>query len=508
MRGREVPKKENRPVFRDISEGCPNVTTHTETRLPPISPGAVKPSKGSSIVRWLLPLGLIAAAIGGGWWWMHEPKSHAGAAIPDSASGHHGSVAGAPTVTLEVVRPRQGGIVRTSTQPGSVHWFEAAELYAKISGYLKEQSVDIGTKVKQGDLLAVIDNPELIEDAKRAAAAVLQAEAAVAQADARVRTSEADLKTALAMVKKAEAEIGRYASTRRFHEKQLNRYKGLLGQKALPQQMVDEEEDRYESAIAAERSAEAEVFASKAKVTSSEAMVEQAKADLAEAKANVTVARSNLSRANVFVDYTRIVSPYTGVVTFRGFHRGDFIRSAEAGGETPILTVARTDKVRVVTHVPDRVVTFTDVGDKAKLTPDALPGEVFEGTVTRFAQTEDPHSRTMRTEVDLPNPNGRLREGMYGDLTLLLDESTESMTIPTACLAAKSGQAASVFVVRDGHVHAAPVKTGADDGLRIEILSGLQPEDQVVLNPGQVTDGLAAEPVEASAPNTAKADSH
>jgi len=429
---------------------------------------------------------------------MHGPKSHAGAATPDSARAHHGAAAGTPTVAVEVVHPQKGGIVRTSTQPGSVHWFEAAELYAKISGYLKEQSVDIGVEVKKGELLAVIDNPEVIEEAARAAAALLQAKAAVTQAEARVRTAEADLKTAQAMVKKAEADIARYTSTKRFREKELARYQGLLAQKAIQQQLVDEIEEHYESAIAAERSAEAEVHASKAKVTSSEAMVEQAKADLAEASANVAVAESNLSRAKVFVEYTRIVSPYTGVVTLRGFHRGDFIRSAEGGGEKPILTVARTDKVRVVTYVPDRDVPYTNVGDKAQLTLDALPGEVFEGTVTRFAQTEDRESRTMRTEVDLLNPKDRLREGMYGNLTLILDDSTQNLTIPTICLAAKSGQGASVFVVRDGRVHATQVKTGADDGLRIEIVSGLKLEDDVVLNPGQVADGIPVEPLRKS----------
>jgi RND family efflux transporter MFP subunit len=467
----------------------------TKTRPPTVSPGAVKPSTGTSLARWLVPLVLIVAVLGGGWWWTHGAKSHAGAATAGSAGEQPGAAAGSTAVAVEVIHPQKGGIVRISTQPGSVHWFEAAELFAKISGYLKDQAVDIGMEVKQGDLLAVIDNPEVIEDAARAAATLLQVKAAVTQAEARVRTSEADLKTALALVKKAEADIARYTSTRRYREKELARYKGLLEKQAVPQQIVDEMEEHYESAIAAERSAEAEVFATKAKVTSSEAMIEQAKADLAEANANVAVAESNLSRAKVFVEYTRIVSPYNGIVTFRAFHRGDFIRSAEGGGETPILTVARTDKVRVVTHVPDRDVPYTNVGDKARLTLDALPDEAFEGTVTRFAATEDPQSRTMRTEVDLPNPSDRLREGMYGNLTLTLDDSTRNLTIPTACLAAKSGQGASVFVVRDGRVHATQVKTGADDGLRIEIVSGLKAEDEVALNPGQVADGVSAEPV-------------
>jgi RND family efflux transporter MFP subunit len=445
----------------------------------------------------LLALLVVGGSVGA-WWVMQENKGAHRTSVPGAVSDHEGESAQAPgSLRVEVCHPQKGGITRTSTQPGSVHWFERAELFAKVSGYLKEQSVDIGSPVKQGELLAVIDNPEVIKEADRDAAALAQVKAAVLQAEARVNTTAADLEAARALVKKAQAEILRYTSERKYRALQLARYEGLLEKKAVPEQLVDEEREHYEAAVSAERSAEAEVYTAKARVTSAEAMVEQAKADLAEAKETVKVAESTLAKAKVFVDYTQIVSPYTGVVTFRGFHRGDFIRSAESGGsDTPILTVARTDKVRVVTYVPDRDVPYTNVGDKAELTLDALPDETFVGAVTRFAQTEDPQTRTMRTEVDMENPDDRLREGMYGTLSIILHKSPQSLTVPTGCLTGKTGQGkASVFVIRDGRVHQTEVKTGTDNGLRIEILSGLNPEDNVVVNPGQVADGEPAEPV-------------
>jgi RND family efflux transporter MFP subunit len=444
--------------------------------------------------RWLLPLALVVlAGLGMAWWWKHEPRNQAHAATKGHG-GEHGTSEGTPTpVQVEVVHPVKGGIVRTSSQTGSVHAFESAELYAKISGYLKVLSVDIGDRVKQGQILAVLDNPELVEDADRAAAALDQAKAAVTQADARINTAEADLKAAEAEVLKARADIERYTSTRKFRAKELARYRGLHAKQAVPQQIVDEEEEHYESALAAERSAQAEVVSSQAKVTSAHAMVDQTKADLVAAKANVEVASSNLAKAKVLVEYTKIVSPYTGVVTLRGFHRGDFIRAADAGPTRPILTVARTDKVRVVTYIPDRDVPFADVGDKATVTLDALPGENFVGTVSRFAYTEDTLSRTMRTEIDLENPKDRLREGMYGLATIILDPSTQYLTVPTSALTGKTGQGeASVFVIRAGRAHLTPIKIGADDGLRVEVLSNLRPEDEVVLNPTQVTDGVPA----------------
>jgi RND family efflux transporter MFP subunit len=450
---------------------------------------------------------LAAVAGGAAWWWKQDESRHAHAATAAATANHEGSAqheapggSGAP-VRVEVVHPQRGGMVRTSSQPGSVHWFESAELFSKTSGYLKELSVDIGDRVKQGDLLAVIDNPEVIEEAARAEAALMQAKAAVVQAEARVKTAKADLEAAKAMVLKARADIERFVSERHYREQQLKRYKGLLAKQAVPQEVVDEYQEHFAAALAAEHSAEAEVETAKARATSADAMVAQAEADLAEAKANVEVAQSNLDKAKVFVSYTRIMSPYSGVVTFRGYHRGDFIRSAEgASVERPILTVGRTDKVRVITYIPDLDVPFTSVGDKARLRLNALPDEVFEGTVTRFAETEDEQSRTMRTEVDLPNPDDRLRAGMYGELTIVLDESTRNLTIPTASLASTGTQGeASVFVVRDGHVHKRNVKIGGDDGLRVEIRSGLTAEDAVVKNPGQVSEGYSAEAVETPA---------
>jgi multidrug resistance efflux pump len=483
------------------------MSTKTEIPAPVHAPAQAKPKATSSRAGWLLLLALIVVAGSvGAWWTLHERKGeHRSHASGAETGGGEASPGASESLRVEVCHPQKGGITRTSTQPGSVHWFEMAELYAKVSGYLKEQSVDIHSSVKKGELLAVIDNPEVIKEAERDAAALAQARAAVTQAEARVKTAAADLQTARATVTKAEAEILRYTSARKYRAKELERYRGLLAQQAVPQLIVDQEEDHYESAVSAERSAEAEVYAAKARVTSAEAMVDQAKADLAEAKEKVNVADATLAKSRVFVDYTRIISPYTGVVTLRSFHVGDFIRSAEGGGETPILNVARTDKVRVVTYVPDRDVPFTDVGDKAELTLDALPDETFQGTVSRYAETEDPQTRTMRVEVDLPNPDDRLREGMYGLLTIILDESAQSLTVPTGCLTGKVSRGkASVFVIRDGRVHQTEVKTGIDNGLRIEILAGLNPEDNVVLSPGRVDDGVAAEPVQPATPVAAK----
>lgn len=404
-----------------------------------------------------------------------------------SASGETASP-GEPGVRVEVVHPERGGLTRTSSQIGSVHPFQQADLYAKVSGYLKWQEVDIGSKVKKGETLAEIDAPEVVKEADRAAAALNQAKAAVEQARARVETSKADVKAAEAAVAKAKAQIGSYVSRRKYREKELARYRDLFRRQAVPQQVVDEYEDHYETTVAEERSAEAELASTKAQLEAMRAKVDQAKADLAEAQSNVDVAAETLAKDKVLVDYTKIRSPYDGVITVRNFFMGDFIRSAAEGNERPILTTARTDKMRVVTYVPDRDVPYTDVGDKAVVTLDALPGISFEGTVSRFSHSEEAQSRTMRTEIDLENAKGLLREGMYGIATIVLEKDTSSLTVPSGALVGKTenGQS-SVYVVRDGKAREIPVTVGTDNGIRVEILKGLKPEDEVIVNKAAVS---------------------
>ncbi|HMB05724.1 MAG TPA: efflux RND transporter periplasmic adaptor subunit, partial [Isosphaeraceae bacterium] len=380
----------------------------------------------------------------------------------------------------------------TSTQTGSVHPDMAAALFAKVSGYLKEQSVDIGSKVKEGQVLAAIDDPEVVKEADRAAAALEQTKSMVVQAAARVKTAAADREAAAAAVQQAQADIERYTSTRKYREKELARYRALYQRNAVQQGVVEEEEEHYESAVAAEHSAQAAVVTAKAKLNSAAAAIEQAKADLAESRANVQVAEAMLAKAKVLVDYTKIIAPYDGVITLRSFWPGDFIRSAAEGNTVPLLNIVKTDKVRVVTYVPDRDVPYTDVGDEAEIRLDALPGEVFKGKVSRFSETEDPQSRTMRTEIDLPNPDGRLREGMYGIATIILQNNSSHLTVPSSAVTSRSeGGKASVYVVRDGKAHLAPITIGADDGIRVEVLTGLEADDAVVLNSGTASDGMA-----------------
>ncbi|HEX4131029.1 MAG TPA: efflux RND transporter periplasmic adaptor subunit [Pirellulales bacterium] len=409
------------------------------------------------------------------------------------ARANDGEESGDMRLRVDVVTPEKGGLPRTTTQPGSVHVFEAAELFAKVSGYLKEQHVDIGDRVKQGEVLATLDVPELVEAQSRAAAEVDQARAQVSQAEAQIRAAQADFEAAQATVTQTRAEMGRSQAYAVFREKQYERVKHLFDLKSIDERLVDEKDDERQAAHAAELAAQAAIVTSQAQQVSAGAKIERAKADLVDAQAKVRVAEAALRQATVLVDYTQIVSPYDGVITKRTFHRGDFIRAPQEGGSQALLVVQRTDVLRVVVQVPDTDVPYVNPGDRAIIKIDALPGIKFEGKVSRTADSEDPLTRSMRTEIDLPNPKNLLRSGMYGQVTIELEPgSGAAMTIPSECLVGKvAAGTGAVFVARDGRAVRTQVAVGKDNGIRVEVLNGLSPTDQVIVSSqGALTDGM------------------
>jgi RND family efflux transporter MFP subunit len=408
---------------------------------------------------------------------------------------------------VEVMTPHPGGIDRYCVQPGTLEPFEAAALYAKVSGFLIEQSVDIGSRVKKGQVLATIAVPEYEKQVDRDLALVAHSKASVKQVEARITAAEAEARSAQAAIALARATLNAKGSYRSYREKQLARLRELLRERAIEAKVVDEAEDQYQASVEAEASAREGVTAAEEKAAAARARVLQAKADLEEAQAQERVANAELGRSRVFLDYAKIISPYDGVVTKRSFNRGDFVRAADTGsGQVPVLAVERTDLMRVVVQVPDRDVPFVDVGDPATIDIDALPGPPIKGMIARAADSEDTATRTMRTEIDLPNPDGKLRRGMYGRVTILLQTgSPTAFTIPSSALAGKSeGTRATVWVVRragadqstNGTAHKIEVKTGADNGLDVEIVGGLNADDLVVVRAnGPLEEGASVNAV-------------
>ena len=440
-------------------------------------------SRGTS-VRWLLALAaLVGIGIVGRFAMVRGTSGDppAGEGDPQSSG----------KVTVDVVYPRSGGIDRICTQPGTVEPFESAEIYTKVSGFLAEQSVDIGYKVKQGEVVARIAVPELEKQVQQDKADVARAEARIDQMKSAILTSQADLGTATAAIALAEAETLSKTSYRSFREKQRDRMKDLVARMAIDVKLAEEAEDQFQAAASAESAAKQSTVAARQKETAAKARVDQARADLCFADAEVLSAKAHLEKSQVFLDYTVIRSPYTGVVTKRTFHRGDFIRAADSGGDHvfPLFAIERTDRMRIVVQVPERDVPYVDPGDPAIVEVDALPGVKYctrgdeKVGVSLLAASEDPHSRMMRTEVHVNNADGKLRRGMFGRVTLILEPGAAgACRIPSTALAGKGADGkASVRVVRDGKIRSVSVTCGADNGSEVEILSGLTTDDRVVV---------------------------
>ncbi len=460
------------------------------------------PPQGSG--GWWTRLGWFALAAGalgwGAFWWMGRDQERGldkgpnqAGSKPARALDQSGNKAALP---VNVIKPRKGGMARTTTQPGTLHAFQYADLFAKASGYLRAQVVDIGDTVEKGQLLAEVYDPERQQEVELTAAEVERSKTAVEQAVAMETAAEAEVAAAEAVVEVKKTEISQTAAIRRFREKEYIRYLELARHQAVDQRVADEKQEEYEGAKAAEEKAHAAVKAALADLARDRALVLTAKANVSHARAQVRVAEAKMAQAMILVQYTRITSPYKGVVTLRTFHDGDFIREAVRADEPPILSVARTDVMRVVVYVPDRDTPYVDRGDPAVVRIDALGGEEFKGKVMRFAEIEDPANRTMRTEVDLPNPTGRLRMGMYGSVSILLEPPTDALTVPSKALHQLEAGAAFLYVAKDGRAHKKNVRVGRDDGILVEVIEGLTLDDQVIVGyTGSIQDG---EPVDAA----------
>jgi RND family efflux transporter MFP subunit len=455
----------------------------------------------STSIGWshvLLGIAIVAGLAAGGWYLFTRDKAASGGAAKFEETKP------APPVTVEVVKPKPGGIQRVVVQPGTVEPFEGADLYAKVSGYLVEQKVDIGSKVKAGDILAKISVPEYETQVQRDTARLKAANTKVEQMKAHKAAAEAESRAANASVDLAKAMVRAKTAYRQYREKQLKRVKELVAKEAVDERLRDEQEDFYLSALEAENAANEQVNTATEKAAAAKAKIDQAQADLDEATAEVLVAEADLAKSQVLLGYTIIRAPYTGVVTRRTFlpgeggRLGDFIKAADQGGTTPLLTVERTDLMRVVVQIPDRDVPYVSTNATAVIEIDALPEMVFTKNgddplrVSRWADAEDPVTRTMRTEVDVKNPNGVLKRGMYGRVTLILSQGTaNALRIPTSALVGKAdGGRGAVRVVRDNTVHIVPIRYATDNGIEVEIVSGLAPEDQVITHAtGPIEDG-------------------
>ncbi len=338
------------------------------------------------------------------------------------SEGTKGPDATAAPARVEVTRPDRRDVARTITLSASVEAFEQAPLYAKVGGYVARVTVDIGDRVSEGQVLATLEIPEMADQS-------VQAEQQLAQQRAEVS--------------RAEAEAA-------FQKIVFARSQGLRAKDAITEQDLDE----------------------------ARARAAKARAELELARARRKGAEARVAELRALMQYATLRAPFAGVVTRRFVDRGALVQ-ASSSNNSPLLIVARTDTVRVFADVPEPDVSFISRDNPAVLAVAALSGRTFAGQITRFAEALDPSSRTMRTEVDLPNPDGTLRPGMYGTVTITVETHPDALTVPEAAVRREKTRAV-VYMVDGDRAAERIVKPGLAAEGRVEILEGLGDGDRVI----------------------------
>ncbi|HEX8201539.1 MAG TPA: efflux RND transporter periplasmic adaptor subunit [Isosphaeraceae bacterium] len=400
----------------------------------------------------------------------------------------------AAATKVEVVRPVRKAIRRTTEQPGQVEAAEVAPIQAKLSGYTRSVAADIGDRVVKGQVLAELWVPEAEADLQQKRAMVEQAESTRVQAEASIRVAEAGVASAEARKAEAVAGLQRATAERARWQSEFERAGQLARERAVTGSMLDEARSRLAAAAAAVAEAEAAVRAADAARVEGRAQVDKARADLTAAAAGVEVARASARHAEAMLAYARIEAPFDGVVTRRQVDTGHLTVAGTQG--EPLFVLARTDVVTVAVAVPETFAAAVTPGDPASIRLQALGARAVEATVTRSSYALDVASRTLRAEIDLKNPDGTLRPGLYATAAIVAEEHPDALTVPATAIARDGAQSFCV-VVASGRAARKPVAVGLDDGTDAEILSGLDPRDVVVkANAASLVDGQAVTPVD------------
>lgn len=387
---------------------------------------------------------------------------------PDSAAPPS-----APAVTL--VAPTKGTVSRPIEQPGRVEAFEQTPIYAKIPGFVRKVHVDIGAHVHEGDLLAELWVPEMEEEVKKKEATIAQKEAEVEQAK--------KMRDAAAALVRAE-EAGRLRAQAEFDRAQSQHDQLVKSGGAIDKEAVSAARYGVESAKAAQAQVEA-------KVKAAEAARDKAVADIAVAEANLKFARTDRDQARATFGYARVTAPFEGRVSQRNVDKGHFLQPMAGGNKgEPLFVVVQADTVRVFVDVPEAEAGLVRDGMEAKVRVQSVKGKEFEGTVTRTSGVLDPKTRTLRTEIDLPNKDGTLLPGSYAYATLMAKHEG-AFTLPAAAVVT-APEGAYCFRVEGGKAVKTPLQTGLSGGGLVEVL-------KKQIRPGAWEDVTGREEVAANA---------
>ena len=359
---------------------------------------------------------------------------------------------GGDVMSAAVAIAKRAPIGNTFSVAGEFLPYQEIEVHAKVAGYIRKINVDIGDRVKTGEVLAVLEVPELV---------------------AELQGTQAGVRHSQQEIERAQNEVARDQA--QFVALHANAVRLAQASKARPGLVAQQELDDAE-----------------AKDRAAEAQVESAKSALSAARQQLEVSQANNSQISAMSDYTRITAPFDGVVTWRYADTGALVQAGTSNSNSaPVVKLAQVNVLRLRIPVPESLSGSVRVGDPADVTVQAT-GEHFTGHVTRFTDSLDRTTRTMQVEIDVANDTYKLQPGMFANVALQVQNHADALTVPINAIQ-RSHDATTVLVVDpQNRVQQRQVSIGLEDGNNVEILSGLSPGDRVIIGnlasyqPGQL----------------------
>ncbi len=357
---------------------------------------------------------------------------------------------------VAVARASLENLSRTVVLTAEFKPYQEVDVMAKVAGYVKQIRVDIGDRVRQGELLATLEVPEMADDLSRAKAA---------------------LDRSNAEVKRAAEELQRAQSAHEVTHLTYTRLTAVMKDRPglVAQQEVDD---------------------ARGKDLVAEAQVSAAKSSLVAAQEQVRVAQAELSKVRTLSEYTRVTAPFDGVITKRYADTGSMIQAGVSSQTQamPLVRLCQNNLLRLILPVPESVVPSVHVGQFVEVSVPSLK-RTFPGRVARFANQVQLDTRTMPTEVDVPNPQLVLIPGMYAEVDLTLERRDRALSIPVSAVAGSETDPLAYVVNSDRKIEIRHIQTGLQTARRVEVRSGLREGDLVVIgNRNQLVAGEQVEP--------------
>lgn len=349
----------------------------------------------------------------------------------------------AEAISVGVAKAGKKALDRKLTVSSELVPFQEIDVYAKESGFVKTLSVDYGTRVKAGQVMAVLEIPEL---------------------QLQLTQDDAAIKTAKDMVTRAQRELNRVEATHVAVHSQYERLSGVA--KSKPGLVAQQEVDDVQ-----------------AKDLASEAQIEASKSTVESAQSELQVAQARRQRDQVLYDYSKITAPFDGVVTQRYANQGTLMQAGTSSSTQamPLVRLSQDDLFRLVIPVPESYVRYIHVGDPVAVNVPSL-NHNFAGKVARFSVDVREDTRTMHTEVNIPNPNHLLVPGLYAEATITLERKGDALSIPLQAVSHNGDQTSVLVVDSNNKLETRNVVLGIQTATDAEVVSGLQDGEMVVVS--------------------------